>query len=81
MTEISVSKQSVKEFLSTGVNNTFVIPDYQRPYSWTVDEAQTLFDDIWEFSLNGGGLTKKMVPISSVVSSLAKTVKMTHNVR
>lgn len=55
MTEILVNKQSVKELLSTGIDSTFIIPDYQRPYSWTMDEAQTMFEDVWDFSLNEGG--------------------------
>lgn len=27
----------------------YVIPSYQRPYSWTVDEASVLFDDLIDF--------------------------------
>ena len=25
------------------------IPAYQRPYAWTEEEAETLFDDLWDF--------------------------------
>ncbi len=25
------------------------IPPYQRPYAWTEEEAETLFDDLWDF--------------------------------
>lgn len=27
----------------------YVIPSYQRPYAWTVDEASELFDDLYDF--------------------------------
>lgn len=27
----------------------FIIPPYQRPYSWEVEEAEELFDDLYEF--------------------------------
>ena len=57
-TSISVNKQSVLELLKTGVAKPFVIPEYQRPYAWTNEEAETLFDDIWEFATTIGGLKR-----------------------
>jgi len=27
----------------------YLIPKYQRPYAWTVDETSELFDDLWDF--------------------------------
>ncbi len=54
-TSINVNKQSVSELLQTGRTQLFVIPEYQRPYAWTIDQIDTLFDDIWEFSINQGG--------------------------
>lgn len=54
-TSISVNKQSVSELLQTGRSQLFVIPEYQRPYAWTTDQIDTLFDDIWEFSTTRGG--------------------------
>ena len=47
---IDVNKKSVLEELKDGQELPFRIPEYQRPYSWGVDEITTLFDDIWEFS-------------------------------
>lgn len=29
----------------------YVIPKYQRPYAWTVDQASELFDDLYDFYL------------------------------
>lgn len=55
-TTISVNKQSVSELLRTGRTKPFIIPEYQRPYAWTTDEAKTLFEDIWEFATTIGGL-------------------------
>ncbi len=31
-------------------NKKYIIPSYQRPYSWTVDNAEQLIDDIYESS-------------------------------
>ena len=54
-TTIEVNKQSVKQLLETGKDHAFVIPEYQRPYAWSDEEIQTLFDDLWEFTTNGTG--------------------------
>lgn len=48
-TQLSVSKQSIKELLQ---RNNFVIPYYQRPYSWEEDQCQTLWTDLLEFATN-----------------------------
>lgn len=44
----------------------FVIPEYQRPYSWSDDEVETLFEDLWEFSGEPGD--NKHYFLGSVVS-------------
>ena len=49
---IDVNKQSVLELLKSGQEIPFLIPEYQRPYSWSDDEIITLFDDIWGFSID-----------------------------
>ncbi len=49
-TSISVNKKSVKDFLRDGINHLFLIPEYQRPYAWTDEQAKTLFDDLLEFT-------------------------------
>ena len=48
---INVNKQTVLQLLTSGQEIPFVIPEYQRPYSWTEDEICTLFDDLWNFSI------------------------------
>ena len=55
-TTISVNKQSVSELLKTGRTKPFIIPEYQRPYAWTSEQIETLFEDIWEFATTIGGL-------------------------
>ena len=49
---INVNKQTVLQLLTSGQEVPFVIPEYQRPYSWSDDEISTLFDDIWGFSID-----------------------------
>lgn len=56
-TTIEVNKQSVKQLLETGKNKKFVIPEYQRPYAWSDDQIQTLFDDLVEYTENNNEST------------------------
>lgn len=51
-TKINVDKRSVKELLETGKNKKFVIPEYQRPYAWSDEQIQVLFDDLTEYTNN-----------------------------
>ena len=54
-TTISVNKQSVEQLLSAGKDKPFVIPEYQRPYAWSDEQVETLFNDLWEFANTEGG--------------------------
>ena len=67
-TEISVHKQCVKDLLRSGKDNLFVIPEYQRPYNWTFDQVDTLFDDLWNFSLEYSEDSSKTYFLGTVVS-------------
>ena len=58
-TTISVNQQTIEQFLLNARTKPFIIPDYQRPYSWTSDQINTLFKDIWEFTCNEGGTDKE----------------------
>ena len=49
-TTIEINKKSVREFLGSGKKESFIIPEYQRPYAWTDEEVQTLFDDLVEYT-------------------------------
>ena len=44
-TTIEVNKQSVEMLLGSGKSKPFVIPEYQRPYAWTEEQVETLFED------------------------------------
>lgn len=57
-TSINVNKQCVLDLLKSGRTKPFIIPEYQRPYAWTSEQAETLFEDIWEFATTTGGLYK-----------------------
>ena len=56
-TTIEVNKQSVKQLLETGKVNKFIIPEYQRPYAWTDEQIQTLFEDLVEYTENANEST------------------------
>lgn len=56
-TTIEVNKQSVKQLLESGKNKKFVIPEYQRPYAWTDDQIQVLFDDLVEYTADNNEST------------------------
>ncbi|PHI12427.1 DUF262 domain-containing HNH endonuclease family protein [Fusobacterium polymorphum] len=58
-TTISINKQTIEQFLLNARTKPFLIPEYQRPYSWTSDQIDTLFNDIWEFTCNEGGTDKE----------------------
>ena len=53
-TTIEINKKSVREFLGSGKKERFIIPEYQRPYAWTDEEVQTLFDDLVEYTRENG---------------------------
>lgn len=50
MAEMQINKQSVRSFLSSG--RTFLIPNYQRQYSWKKEHCETLWEDIELFLEN-----------------------------
>lgn len=50
MSKLNVDQKTVSELLSDK-RSKFLIPDYQRPYAWTEDQCQTLWDDIFTFAI------------------------------
>lgn len=58
-TTIEVNKQSVEALLGSGKTKPFVIPEYQRPYAWTDEQVETLFEDLWEFTATSGGTERE----------------------
>lgn len=51
MNMVKVTSRSVFDFLYCRLYDSFVIPDYQRPYAWGEEECQTLWDDVMSFVL------------------------------
>ena len=47
---LSDISQNVETLLASGKKNKFIIPEYQRPYDWTDEEARILFEDLVEFA-------------------------------
>ena len=50
------SKISGKEYALGKIFSSdfeYVIPNYQRPYAWTEDQASELFDDLFGFYKSG----------------------------
>lgn len=58
-TTIEVNKQSVEMLLGSGKSKPFIIPEYQRPYAWTDEQVETLFEDLWEFTATNGGTERE----------------------
>ena len=50
MSNLSIDQKTVLELFSAK-DAVFLIPDYQRPYAWGDQQCQTLWDDIFSFSL------------------------------
>lgn len=69
-TTIEVHKQNICQLLGSSKEHIFVIPEYQRPYAWGIEEVDTLFDDLWDFSSspNGGSDHNGTYFLGSIVS-------------
>lgn len=48
--QLNAEQKTIAQILNDPNRPKFLIPDYQRPYSWTKDECETLWDDILSFS-------------------------------
>ena len=55
MKNIQTETRTIREIFSDNKAN-FLIPDYQRPYSWTEDECQTLWNDFCDFAFPNGDI-------------------------
>ncbi|MDI9311845.1 MAG: DUF262 domain-containing HNH endonuclease family protein [Limnohabitans sp.] len=50
MADLNVSKKTIGIFFSEMQNKKFLIPEYQRPYSWNKEHCETLWEDITNFA-------------------------------
>ena len=53
MSKLNVDQKTIKDLLQDKKAD-FLIPDYQRPYSWGEKECMTLWDDIFSFAIPNG---------------------------
>ena len=53
MKNIQTDTRTIRELFSEKKAD-FLIPDYQRAYSWTEDECQTLWYDFCDFAFPNG---------------------------
>lgn len=44
----------MEALLGSGRVKPFVIPEYQRPYAWTDEHAETLFENLLGFTAASG---------------------------
>jgi len=49
MPDLNISQKTIYELFAELNNDKFVIPDYQRPYSWDEDKCTTLWNDLVGF--------------------------------
>lgn len=49
MSDLSISRKTIGSIFSER-GSKFLIPDYQRPYSWGRDECETLWNDLYNFA-------------------------------
>lgn len=54
MSKLNVDQKTIKDLL-TAKKADFLIPDYQRPYAWTEEECETLWNDLFAFAFPGDG--------------------------
>jgi uncharacterized protein with ParB-like and HNH nuclease domain len=50
MSKLNVDHKTIKA-LFEDKKSDFLIPDYQRPYAWTDEQCQTLWDDLFSFAI------------------------------
>lgn len=65
----------------------YVIPSYQRPYAWTIDQASELFDDLYDFYMLGKEETyflgsivlikKESIPFAEVIDGQQRLTTLT----
>lgn len=48
MSKLSIDQKTIQQLFSDKKTD-FLIPDYQRPYAWNIEECRTLWDDLFEF--------------------------------
>lgn len=68
MAELNVSKKTIAEFFGAMDNKKFIIPDYQRPYKWEIENCETLWNDLEFFFHNEGSKKESTYFLGTIVS-------------
>lgn len=50
MSKLNIDQKSIKALFSDNKSD-FLIPDYQRPYAWSIIECQALWEDTFSFAI------------------------------
>ena len=53
MSKLNIDQKTVLSLFQDSKND-FLIPDYQRPYAWGLEECTALWDDLYAFALPEG---------------------------
>ncbi|MDA3915280.1 DUF4268 domain-containing protein [Oleiagrimonas sp.] len=74
---LSAKEQSLSKIFSD--DYVFTIPSYQRPYSWGIDQARELLEDLLDYMRVDGGKLDEMAPyfLGSIVLIKRETVSET----
>ena len=48
--QLNAEQKTISQILNDPNKPKFLIPDYQRPYSWEREQCETLWDDILSFA-------------------------------
>ena len=51
MSDLNFSKETISNIFTKLKGKNFLIPDYQRPYSWKLEHCETLWDDLKNFAI------------------------------
>ena len=54
--QLNAEQKTVNQIFSE-CKKAFLIPEYQRPYSWERDECRTLWDNLYEFAFPNDTIT------------------------
>lgn len=54
MSDLEISRKKISAIFTEN-GGRFLIPDYQRPYSWSLDECETLWEDLKNFAFPSDG--------------------------
>ena len=70
----SVDNYAVHELLSAETNVVYVVPRYQREYSWGRDEWEVLLDDLFEHESNDGHFLGTIICVANTRDTVKESI-------